>query len=277
MTGFRLEEFNSTPVGVAITNQPQSVVVGELQSATFSVKARGNPKPTYQWYKNNSPISDATNSSYTIAAAPLSDNGATFKVIASNVTNGVVNTSTSSDALLTVTADHTAPTISSAISVSKNSVLVTFSETVTELTATNLNNYSIVANAGGASVPISAASIQANASNVVLTTTTLAGNAAFTLTVSNIRDRSVAANQIADNSTITFNTVAGFTQVDIGTATLAASVTNAGNGFDVSGSGADIGGTSDQFTFGYQQRSAISMSVRGSRASPSPTSGQKPA
>jgi len=133
-------------------------------------------------------------------------------------------------------------------------VLVTYSEMVSELSATNLSNYSIVANATGSPVPISGASLQANGSNVVLTTSTLPGGATFTLTINNVRDRSVAANQIAPNSTVTFNTVAGFTPVDIGTPPLAGSVTAADNGFDVSSSGADIGGSSDQLTFGYQQR-----------------------
>src|SRR5438552_4915633 len=36
---------------VTITNQPQSQTVGELQSATFTVGAGGNPPPSFQWYK----------------------------------------------------------------------------------------------------------------------------------------------------------------------------------------------------------------------------------
>ncbi|HTL16011.1 MAG TPA: immunoglobulin domain-containing protein, partial [Patescibacteria group bacterium] len=94
MTGLRLEEFNLIPAAASITNQPQSTTVGELQPASFTVGATGNPRPTYQWYKNNSPLTDATNSTYAIAAAPLSDNGSPFKVVVRNVTNGVPNSVT---------------------------------------------------------------------------------------------------------------------------------------------------------------------------------------
>src|SRR4051812_35690576 len=75
MTGFRLEEFKIVPEPASITNQPQSLTVGELQPATFTVGATGNPRPGYQWYKNDLGILDATNSNYSLAAAPLSDNG----------------------------------------------------------------------------------------------------------------------------------------------------------------------------------------------------------
>src|SRR2546423_1156590 len=47
--------------GATITNQPQSQTVGELQPASFSVGAGGNPAPNFQWYKNNAPINGATN------------------------------------------------------------------------------------------------------------------------------------------------------------------------------------------------------------------------
>src|SRR4051812_17402706 len=79
LTGFRLEEFNVAPVGASITNQPQSVTVGELQPVSFTVGATGNPRPTYQWYKDDQSIGDATNAVYGLSATPLSYNGAVFK------------------------------------------------------------------------------------------------------------------------------------------------------------------------------------------------------
>jgi len=65
----------------------------------------------------------------------------------------------------------------------------------------------------------------------------------------------VAGNQIDANSKTNFNTVAGYTQIDIGSPGISGSVTSSGGGFDVTAAGNDIGGNSDQFTFGYQQRS----------------------
>lgn len=253
MTGFRLEEFNVTPVGVAITNNPPATAtVGELQPLTLSVGARGNPRPTFQWYRNDLAIQDATNASYSIASTPLSDNGAVFKVIARNVTNGVINTATSSDCTVTVIADNTRPTLVRAASLAENSVLVTFSEPVSETTANNVANYALTGTNG--TFVVFSAELQPVGSNVVLTTTVLPGGATYTVTVNGIRDRADASNQILANSKTNFSTAQGYTSVDIGSPGVVGSVTASENGFDVRGSGADIGGTSDQLTFGYQQR-----------------------
>jgi hypothetical protein len=77
--------------------QPQGIIAG--QTATFQVTATGTAL-TYQWYKNSTIITGATNSSYTTPAAVLSDNGSLFSV---KVTNGSGSDS-SSAAQLYVTA-----------------------------------------------------------------------------------------------------------------------------------------------------------------------------
>ena len=83
----------------AIRSQPanQSVVAGG--SATFTVSATGTGPLRYQWKKNGSNISGATNSSYTTPATVIGDNNAVFTVV---VTNGL-GTATSNSAALTVT------------------------------------------------------------------------------------------------------------------------------------------------------------------------------
>src|SRR5204862_631136 len=88
-TACQIDNFSATAISavqvpVAITSQPQSQTVGELQPATFSVGASGNSAPTYQWYKNNAPIVGATNATYAIPSAALSDSGAQFQVVAAN-------------------------------------------------------------------------------------------------------------------------------------------------------------------------------------------------
>ena len=96
-------------VAPAITSQPlsQSVLIG--QTATFSVTASGTAPLSYQWRKNGTALSSATSSSYTTPAETVSDNGAQFTVVISNMAGSV----TSTFATLAVTAAPVAPSITS--------------------------------------------------------------------------------------------------------------------------------------------------------------------
>ena len=51
----------------AISQQPTNLSVTINTPATFSVVASGVPSVKYQWWKNGSPIANATNASYPIA------------------------------------------------------------------------------------------------------------------------------------------------------------------------------------------------------------------
>ena len=92
----------------AIRSQPvsQSVLAGS--SATFTVSATGTGPLRYQWKKNGTDISGATNSSYTTPGASLGDSGAQYSVVVSNAAGTV----TSSSASLTVTLATVRPAIS---------------------------------------------------------------------------------------------------------------------------------------------------------------------
>src|SRR6267142_2082377 len=74
----------------------QKVVVG--QTATFSIKASGTAPLSYKWQKNGADINGATLASYTTPAATAQDNGAQFRVVASNS----AGKATSNPATLTV-------------------------------------------------------------------------------------------------------------------------------------------------------------------------------
>ncbi len=86
-----------------IVAQPNSVVVGGGQPATFSVSATSDAVVTYQWTRNGSAIQGATASSLTLASVQLTDTSAKFAVTVSNNAGATQSTT----ATLTVNAQAT--------------------------------------------------------------------------------------------------------------------------------------------------------------------------
>jgi glucose/arabinose dehydrogenase len=82
-----------------ITAQPADKTVTVGQPATFTVAASGIAPLSYQWRRDGGDLSGATEASYTLASAQLSDNSAVFYVV---VTNGF-GSATSNAVTLTVT------------------------------------------------------------------------------------------------------------------------------------------------------------------------------
>ena len=103
---YQLVVSDSTSQAPGITSQPQSQTVSAGSSASFSVTATGSAPLSYQWQKNNTAISGATTSTYTIASAQSGDAG-NYNVVVSNSAGSI----TSNTATLTVTTSPVAPTI----------------------------------------------------------------------------------------------------------------------------------------------------------------------
>ncbi|HEY5913706.1 MAG TPA: LamG-like jellyroll fold domain-containing protein [Verrucomicrobiae bacterium] len=74
----------------SIVEQPQSQTVTEWATATFSVVATGTPPLTYAWQKDSVPIPGATNSTYSLTAARLTDAGH-YSVVVSNVAGAITS------------------------------------------------------------------------------------------------------------------------------------------------------------------------------------------
>ncbi|MGC8744119.1 MAG: lamin tail domain-containing protein, partial [Verrucomicrobiia bacterium] len=250
-SAFSLEELIVTQTPVAITNQPKPQVATELEPATFSIGVSGNPYPVLQWFKNGQPLSGETNLTLYIPSVSLNDNGATFFVRATNTVSNVVYWVQSSNAVLTVIPDTNPPALLGAIGAYPDKVTVLFSEKVSPSTAINKSNYTIVGPGGNLS--ILSAALASDLTNVILTTAPLTLGAQYTVTVNNIKDTSVAGNTIAPNSQTIF-IVSSFTGTNIGNPSIQGTIESTTNGYKISGAGSDIGGYSDQFNFGYQQR-----------------------
>lgn len=89
-----------------ILTNPANVTVTAGQPASFTVTATGIPDPTYQWLRNGTNITDATNATYTIASTVLSD-ADSYSVVVTTSAGSV----TSSAATLTVNPPpNSAPT-----------------------------------------------------------------------------------------------------------------------------------------------------------------------
>ena len=74
-----------------ILTNPVSQSASYGQAASFTVSATGIPNPNYQWLFNGSPISNATNATYTIASAGRT-NGGNYSVVVTN-SSGTVTSS----------------------------------------------------------------------------------------------------------------------------------------------------------------------------------------
>ena len=76
----------STPSATApsISAAPQSVTVDEGAAASFSVTASGTAPLSYQWRRGGANVEGATASTYTLAAASATDDGARVSVVVSN-------------------------------------------------------------------------------------------------------------------------------------------------------------------------------------------------
>ena len=236
------------PVG--ITSHPQSQTVTELLPVSFTVNFRGARPVRAQWFRNQALIPNATNTTLTLPAATLADNGAAYSVALTNTVTNVMFTVLSSNATLTVLADTNPPALLRAESLYPTEVRVLFSEGVRSDTALNPANYAI-GNPAGA-LDLSAARFGDTAAVVILTTSPQSLGTNYTLTVNGVRDLAVAANVIATNSQTHFMATP-FVATDIGNPAPGGVMTVVSNGFDLTTSGASLGGTQDEFTFASQR------------------------
>jgi len=74
-----------------IVTQPQAQAVNAGSSATFSLVFDGQAPFTFQWFRDGVAISGATDSTYTLPTAQITDNGAQFSVRISNALGNITS------------------------------------------------------------------------------------------------------------------------------------------------------------------------------------------
>lgn len=173
-----------------IISDPAPVSVAEGGPASFSVGFDGTGPFTFQWLKNGVPIQDATNQTLTLSAIYYADNNSK---ISAKVINAA-GSATSGGANISVTQDTTPPTVvKSAGDLSFTAVTITFSEPVSD-SALATSHY--VFDQG---VTVSAVE-RVSATSVKLTTSKLAENSVYNLTINGVQDMATIPNTIASNT-----------------------------------------------------------------------------
>ncbi len=227
-----------------IAEQPTNTTAIEGRFATFTVKPRGFSPVAYQWQRNGTNLPGATAAQLQFGPVRLTDHGAQFRVVLTNSAATVI----SDPALLSVLPDTEPPRFAAASNEGRTRVIVVFDEMVAAASALNPANYAL-----DRGVAITAAQFGADQQTVVLTTSPLTYGETYTLTVNNVTDIAATPNAIAPGSRISFR-ANEYVPADIGAPALAGSTVSVPGGVDVTGGGRTIGGTQDQFQFGWQEQ-----------------------
>lgn len=184
------------PTQLVITNQPESFTTDEFTPATFTAGVSGNPINYIQWFRNGTPVPGGNSLTLTLTNATLADAG-NYWVTVSNGVGAVTSDKTS---FLYIIADTNAPVILVADGTeSATNVVLTFSERLLAVTATNASNYRVT-NIGGANITVTRAVLSANGSNVTIyTSAPRVANTNYLVVVNGIRDSSPRTNLVALN------------------------------------------------------------------------------
>lgn len=146
-------------------------------------------------------------------------------------------------------------TVTRAYNVGASNVAVVFSSAVDPVGATNPANYAFVAGPA-----ISDATLGTDAVTVTLSTGSLTYGSNYWLMVSGIQ--SSASNSLPENTVASFVALPYVVQ-EIGKPAVTSVVSVVDGGINISAAGAGIGGTSDQFSFNWQQYTGdFDLSVR---------------
>ena len=220
-----------------VLKQPTSAPVLEGRPATISLLASNLSPVSYQWQLESADLPGENKSTLRIPAVRQAQHGGKkFRCV---VTNEQGSTS-SVDLILTITPDTTAPTLQQVTPIGQTGLLLTFSESVTPASASQLGNYGING------VEIQSVLLGANPNQVVLQTATMALETSYTLKVAGVND--LAELPVAAGTEATFKVQAIYFS-SVGSTNSLGSVAVVAGGFDITAGGRDLAAKSDQFAY----------------------------
>lgn len=194
--GEHLSSDNKNSGSISFLQQPAAQSVSEGSSVKLSVEVDGTPGFRYQWKKDNTALTGATNATIVLRAR-LQDSG-DYSVEVSNREGARA----SAPARLTVTPDTQGPAIGRVnVAGNLNTVLVSFNEALEKSSAEALTNYTI--NAG---ITVQSASLSDDGTVVFLKTSPHSPGQELELSVSHVKDTSAAGNLIAAETKFRFKT-----------------------------------------------------------------------
>lgn len=144
--GTLLMEEDDTPTvePILILKEPEDVTVLQTRPVLFSVQFQGSPPYEIQWSRNGEAIPGATQAEYSIPSASLDLNGSVYSAVVKNAGS----TSTSRNAILTVTPDTQAPSLVSSILHDTSTFLLAFDEPLDPAQAANPSGYTATTEEG---------------------------------------------------------------------------------------------------------------------------------
>ena len=239
-----------TPIAApVISAQPTNTVAVEGQSAAFTVQLKNKDLTSIQWSRNGTPIAGVNSKTLTLFPVSLDDKGARFGATVWNA----LGTNVSSEAVLDVTPDVTAPKVLSAGSQGLAAVQVVFNEALNPASASTPSNFKITPD-----VAVISARASTDPTVVILTTGPLSPGVIYTVTLNGIQDTAQTPNTLDPGTTVSFQALELFGQA-IGPAP--GILERVGTGaFNLAGGIGDIGivstsgGSSDRFQFAWEKR-----------------------
>ena len=223
--------------------QPATDAIGlENGNVTLSLLVTNQASVSYQWRLSGTNVPGANSPVLALTNLNLRWNGWVFNCVVTNTAGSV----TSAPALLTVVPDTNPPAVLRVVNLGLTNVQVSFSKIVEAASATNAANF-VFTNG----LAVTGASLNSDNQTVVLTTAPLTYGSNYSIVINHVRDRAAIPNIIVTNTTVTFPALP-YAPQDLGNPAVGSTVAAAGNGLNVTATGTDFGGSSDQGNFSYQ-------------------------